>query len=149
MFEKLGRFVVRRPWQVIAAWVIAAAAIISVAPTLSEVTNQDQTEFLPDSYESIQAQNLAEETFGQQADVTATIVVTRSDGQPLSQADQETVGTIADDLQAAQVDHVTDVTTGAEFVSPNDVRSAHQRRPRGQPQRPRAHPGDPRHPRRA
>ncbi len=121
MFEKLGRFVVRRPWQVIAAWVIAAAAIISVAPTLSEVTNQDQTEFLPDSYESIQAQRLAEETFGQQADVTATIVVTRSDGQPLSEADQETVGTIADDLQAAGLDHVTAVTTGAEFVSPNDV----------------------------
>ncbi len=75
----------------------------------------------PSSYESIQAQDLAEETFGQQADVTATIVITRSDGQPLSQADQETVGTIADDLQAAQVDHVTDVTTGTEFVSPNDA----------------------------
>ncbi len=121
MFEKLGRFVVRRPWWVIGAWIIAAAAIISVAPTLTDVTNQDQTEFLPDSYESIQAQQLAEETFGTRADVTATIVVTRTDEQPLTDADQETVVGLAGDLESAGIDHVVAVTTGPEFVAPNSV----------------------------
>ena len=103
MFERLGRFVVRRPWWVIAAWVVAAVAILSTAPTLSEVTNQDQTEFLPSSYESIEAQDLAEETFGTQADATATIVFKRTDGEPLTESDQATVGEVADELLAADI----------------------------------------------
>ena len=59
MFTELGRFVVHNPWKVIAAWVIAAVAVVAFAPTLADVTNKDQASFLPDSYESVQAQELA------------------------------------------------------------------------------------------
>jgi RND superfamily putative drug exporter len=51
VFTKLGRFVVHNPWKVIAAWVIAAVAVVAFAPTLADVTNKDQAAFLPDKYE--------------------------------------------------------------------------------------------------
>ena len=121
MFEKLGRFVVRRPWWVIATWVVAAAAIVGLAPTLADVTNQDQTEFLPDSYESIEAQNLAEGAFGVQADANATVVFTRDDGGSLTTVDQDRVGEIADAVQSAGIEHVSEVTTGPQFVAPNQA----------------------------
>ncbi|MGH3995801.1 MAG: hypothetical protein ACRDSN_25435, partial [Pseudonocardiaceae bacterium] len=59
MFERLGRVVVRNPWKVIATWVLATVAIVLLAPTLNDVVNRDQTEFLPSSYESVQAFTLA------------------------------------------------------------------------------------------
>lgn len=39
MFTRLGRLVVGHPWQVIAAWVIAAVAIIGFAPKLATTSN--------------------------------------------------------------------------------------------------------------
>jgi putative drug exporter of the RND superfamily len=119
VFERLGRFVVARAWWVIGAWVVVAAAILILAPTLADVTNQDQTEFLPDSYESIEAQRVAEESFGQQAVATATIVFTRSDGEALSEADQQLVTTVAGQLESAGIDHVDTVQTAPELVAEN------------------------------
>ena len=78
MFTKLGRFVVHNPWKVIAAWVVAAVAVLAFAPTLADVTNKDQAAFLPDKYESVQAQKLAADAFGQTNDATASIVVKRA-----------------------------------------------------------------------
>lgn len=119
MFERLGRFVVYNPWKVILAWVIAAAGIVVFAPTLSDVTTNDQANFLPSSYESVKAQELAEEKFAQSNDSTATVVVRRTDGQPLTEADQAKVGELASAVQSASIERVTGVVTGPEAVSPN------------------------------
>ena len=91
MFTKLGRFVVHNPWKVIAAWVVAAVAVIAFAPTLADVTTKDQAGLLPDRYESVQAQKLAADAFGQTNDATASIVVKRADGGELTAADQAKV----------------------------------------------------------
>lgn len=81
MFAKLGTFAVNNPWRVIAAWVIAAAALIAFGPTIADITRSDQSSFLPDKYESVQAQNLAAEAFTTgSGDTTASIVVRRADG---------------------------------------------------------------------
>ncbi|GAA4703149.1 MMPL family transporter [Phytohabitans rumicis] len=119
MFERLGRFVVYNPWKVILGWVIAAAAIVVFAPTLSDVTSSDQANFLPNSYESVKAQELAESAFGESSDSTATIVVRRTDGQPLTDADSSMVGTLAQKVQSANIERVTGVVTGPQAVSPN------------------------------
>ncbi|MGN9914156.1 MMPL family transporter [Phytohabitans sp. LJ34] len=119
MFERLGRFVVYNPWKVILAWVIAAVGVVVFAPTLADVTTSDQANFLPNSYESVKAQELAEEKFAQSNDSTATVVVRRTDNQPLTEADQAKVGELATAVQSADIEKVTGVVTGPEAVSPN------------------------------
>ena len=56
MFGALGRFVVRNPLKVILAWVVVSVAVVTFSPRLTDIINADQTSFLPDSYESVQAQ---------------------------------------------------------------------------------------------
>jgi RND superfamily putative drug exporter len=119
MFDRLGRFVVQNPWKIIVGWVLAAVAIFVFAPSLTEVTNTDQANFLPSSYESAKAQALAATSFAETSDSSATIVVRRTDGQPLSDADQQAVGTLAQKLQSANIERVTGVATGPQALSPN------------------------------
>lgn len=119
MFERLARLVVHNPWKVIAVWVLATIAIIGFAPSLADVTAKDQSNFLPSSYEAVQAIELAQTAFGSSNDSTATIVVKRTDGQDLSDADQAKAGEMADKIQAAGIERVTGAQTGPEAVSPN------------------------------
>ncbi|HKE52133.1 MAG TPA: MMPL family transporter, partial [Actinomycetes bacterium] len=85
----------------------------------SEVTNSDQADFLPGSYESVQAQRLTEQAFGTVADATATVVVTRVDGGALTAADQNLVGRVAQEINAARIDRVTSAVTGPQALAPN------------------------------
>lgn len=121
MFGRLGRFVVHNPWKVIAVWVLAAVGIFSFAPTLDDVKTQEQANFLPDSYESVQAMDLAEKAFGQQSEASATIVVKREDGAPLTETDQTKIAELAQRLQAANIERVSGVVTGPQAVSPNKL----------------------------
>jgi RND superfamily putative drug exporter len=63
VFAALGRVVVRNPLKVILAWVVVSVAVVAFSPRLTDIINADQTSFLPDSYESVQAQQLAEQAF--------------------------------------------------------------------------------------
>ncbi|WP_051854947.1 MMPL family transporter [Streptomyces sp. NRRL B-1347] len=115
MFSALGRFVVRRPWWVVLAWVVAAAAVISLAPKLTSST--DEASFLPGHYESIRASDLQERDFPQQENIGAIVVFQRSDGRQLTPADSAAVTRISGDLQAKKVEDVQAVTPGD--LSPN------------------------------
>ncbi|MFI6982795.1 MMPL family transporter [Embleya sp. NPDC050154] len=117
MFAALGRFVVRRPWWVILAWVIAAGVVIGLAPKLTSST--DEKSFLPKSYESVRASDLRNQDFPQQENVGAVIVFQRSDGKPLTQADSEQVARISASVQARKIEDVLAVTPGQ--VSPNGL----------------------------
>ena len=119
MFERVGRFVVHNPWKVIAAWLLATAAIVMFAPKLGDVINRDQTEFLPSRYESVQALDLAERAFGNGNDSSATIVVKRTDNQPLTAGDQAAVDGLAGRLRDAGIERVTGVATGQQALSSN------------------------------
>ncbi|MET8198969.1 MMPL family transporter [Micromonospora taraxaci] len=119
MFERLGRFVVGRAWWVIAGWVVAAAAIILTTPSLSDITSADQESFLPRSYESVQATELGQKAFPQQATATATIVVKRADGQKLTSADEAKVGQLAQSLKAKNIPRTSGYLTGPPAVAPD------------------------------
>src|SRR6266545_5685475 len=119
MFERLARFVVYNPWKVIAVWVLATIAIVAFAPTLSDVTNRDQTNFLPNSYESVKAMDLGKQSFERANDSSATVVLKRADGNELSAEDQTKIGDIGQRVKGANIERVTQVVTGPQTLSPN------------------------------
>ena len=97
MFGALGRLASRRPWFVILAWIVFAGAVIALAPALKSTS--DQSEFLPDHYESIKAATLQEEAFPSQTSPGAIIVFDRADDEPLTADDQAAVQATVDGLQ--------------------------------------------------
>ncbi|WP_233578750.1 MMPL family transporter [Micromonospora sp. BL4] len=103
----------------IAGWVVAAAAIIATTPSLSDITSADQESFLPRSYESVQATELGQKAFPQQATATAIIVVKRADGQKLTPADEAKVGQLAQALKAKNIPHTSGYLTGPPAVAPD------------------------------
>ncbi|ROO82776.1 RND superfamily putative drug exporter [Actinocorallia herbida] len=115
MFGRLGNAVVRHPWWTIAAWLLTAVLIIVFSPKLT--TQADQADFLPDKYESLQALQVAAEAFPQQEATTTIIVVKRSDGAALTDADVAKVTAVAAALPKPET--VMTVATGPEMVSPN------------------------------
>lgn len=118
MFGRLARVVVGHPWLTIVGWIVVAGLVIAFSPKLS--TQADQGDFLPSSYESVQAMKLSAKAFPQQQqDASALIVVKRSDGGPLTAADSAKVGQAAQALQAGRRAPVTAFATGAQMVAPN------------------------------
>ncbi|MEV4384132.1 MMPL family transporter [Micromonospora sp. NPDC049580] len=98
---------------------LAAAAIILTTPSLSDITSADQESFLPRSYESVQATELGQKAFPQQATATAIIVVKRADGQKLTPADEARVGQLAQSLKAKNIPHTTGYLTSPPAVEPD------------------------------
>ncbi|MFD9128497.1 MMPL family transporter [Kitasatospora sp. NPDC059571] len=96
MFHRIGDFVVRRAWWVIATWVVAAIAIIGTAPALTAQT--DESAFLPKHYESIQASQIQEKAFPANFTPSAIAMFERTDGAPLTDADKATVGKVVKGL---------------------------------------------------
>jgi RND superfamily putative drug exporter len=118
MFARIARFVVRRPWQVVGAWVVAIALVAGLSPVVDDVVNQDDTAFVPSSYESSRADALAEQAFPGTAEGSSLIVLSRTDGRRLTAHDQRSADTVVARLNAARIAHVTGVKTGAEGLSP-------------------------------
>ncbi|WP_028635606.1 MMPL family transporter [Nocardioides sp. URHA0032] len=108
MFAALGRLAARRPWWIIATWVVVTILLVMFAPKVDSTT--DQADFLPDKYESIKATNLVTDAFPQQQDAGATIVFERTDGEPLGDDDVAAAQKVVDDLD------LPPVFTGAEDI---------------------------------
>ncbi|GAB4583121.1 MMPL family transporter [Nocardia sp. IFM 10818] len=117
MFSGLGRFVVKHPWLVIGAWLIAIAAVVATAPKLTATT--EQSDFLPSHYESIQAMELQEKAFPNSAPPAALIVFAREDGTPLTEQDSATVASVAGKLGELNVPDVT----GIQVTPPSENRA--------------------------
>ncbi|WP_131737211.1 MMPL family transporter [Actinomadura roseirufa] len=117
MFAGLARFVVRHPWWTIVAWLAVAVVTILFSPSLK--TESDQGDFLPTKYESVQAMKVAEKAFPQQEDTSALIIVKRTDGKPLTQANVAKVEQAAKTLEAKKPETVQAVATGPDAVAPN------------------------------
>ncbi|HXL95995.1 MAG TPA: MMPL family transporter [Streptosporangiaceae bacterium] len=101
MFLRLGRGVVRHPWLVIGIWIVAAVAIIGLAPKLGSSNNESS--FLPSHYQSVQAQNLQQSAFPTSAAPGAIVVFERADGGKLTAADSSQVDSIAGKLAADRI----------------------------------------------
>jgi len=85
-FAAVGRFAVRFRWAIILAWLAGSAAAMVGLPSLSSVTQSDNTSFLPASAPSEMATALASPLQG--ASLTAVTVVVARSGGPLTGADR-------------------------------------------------------------
>jgi putative drug exporter of the RND superfamily len=120
MFAALGRFVTRFPWYVVGAWVLLAVVVVSLAPGLT--STQDESEFLPEHYESIRAAQVQEDEFPSQTDPGAILVFDRTDGSPLTAADSATVAEVVQALDAKIKEEkvLSRVFAGAAAQDPSD-----------------------------
>jgi len=91
-FEPLGRFVVRFKYLVVVAWIIATFLCLHFLPSLSSVSNNNNSAFLPKNTPSLQAAQLAA-PFQRGTLPTALIIAARSGG-PLTAADQLAVNRV-------------------------------------------------------
>jgi putative drug exporter of the RND superfamily len=96
IFGGIGAFAVKFRWVVIAAWVIAAIAIPRFLPSLSSVTQGNNSAFLPASAPSEQAAQLAA-PFGTTNLIPIPVVAAVSQGT-LSTADEAWLTTLQHDL---------------------------------------------------
>jgi RND superfamily putative drug exporter len=117
IFKKLGRFVVGHPWWVIGAWVIGAVVLLTLSPQLVKYTSNNNSSFLPSSYGSVQAQQVAAKYFPASAGATGTIVVSADDHDALSTADQQKTAGLAAALTADHIPSVVTVTTSPLYLS--------------------------------
>jgi len=85
-FAVVGRLSVRYRWAIVAAWVAGTVAAMALLPSLSSVTQSDNTSFLPASAPSERAAQLASPLQG--ASLTSVTVVAVTSGGALTRADQ-------------------------------------------------------------
>jgi len=85
-FAAVGRLSVRYRWAIVAAWVAGTVAAMTLLPSLSGVTQSDNTSFLPASAPSERAAQLASPL--QSASLTAVTVVAAAADGTLTGADQ-------------------------------------------------------------
>ncbi|KAA9160000.1 MMPL family transporter [Amycolatopsis acidicola] len=104
VFARLGRFVVHRPWWVIAAWALLAVVVISTAPALP--TSTDESDALPRDYESIQASTLGQQAFPSAFTPSMIVVFQRADGAALNKADSDKVAQVVTELSGK---HLKDI----------------------------------------
>jgi len=112
-FAATGRLTVRFRWAIVLAWAAGAAAAMALLPSLSSVTQSDNTSFLPASAPSEQAAQLASPLQG--ASLTAVTVVAARAGQPLTHADSGAIARLAADLgRVSRVAAVRDAGQSAD-----------------------------------
>jgi putative drug exporter of the RND superfamily len=112
-FAAVGRFAVRFRWAIVLAWVAGALAAMVLLPSLSSVTQSDNTSFLPASAPSERAQQLASPL--QAASLTAVTVVVARPGGPLTDADASAITRLAAALsRVARVTSVRDAGESAD-----------------------------------
>ncbi len=86
MFSKIGSFAVRYKLWIILAWVIAAALMYLLAPSLSEVGSIKESTFLPADSESLRARELIEQYFPESKS-TSTVSLVFYNPAKLGEAD--------------------------------------------------------------
>jgi RND superfamily putative drug exporter len=119
MLERFGSFIVKYRWWVIAIWIIAAALVITLLPKLSSVESNNQSSFLPSTYESVQASKVAEKSFPIAESATDILVFKSKTGQALTADEQKGITAAVNTINAKHIAKVKAVVTGPQQLSPS------------------------------
>jgi RND superfamily putative drug exporter len=113
VFSAVGRLAVRFRWVIVLAWAAGTVAAMVLLPSLSAVTQSDNTSFLPASAPSERAAQLASPLQG--ASLTAVTVVVARPGGVLTAADQAAIVRLSAALaRVAKVTAVRDAGQSAD-----------------------------------
>ena len=104
MFEKIARFSVKFRWLIIIAWIAAVPVLTSSLPKISDVTKNDNSQFLPKNSPTQKAADLAAQFQAKDTAGGALLVASRADG-PLTAADSTAI-----DRVIAQVKTLKSIT---------------------------------------
>ncbi|MEU6865485.1 MMPL family transporter [Streptomyces sp. NPDC046876] len=118
MIRGLTGFATRNPWKVIALWTVLGIALTVLGQALAFRATQPGTgAFLPPSYDAAAALEAAEEHFGAVPDANPlTVLVARTDGEPLSPADERRIDAEASQLARQRVEMPASEDTPPLFV---------------------------------
>ena len=97
IFRSIGRFCVRFRWLMTLVWIVGAVAAVTYLPSLSSVTQNDNTKFLPASAPVEKATKLAA-PFGTSDLVPVPVVAVRTTG-PLTAADTAAMAKVQANLK--------------------------------------------------
>jgi RND superfamily putative drug exporter len=117
--KKFSNFIVKNRWWVIVVWLVAATVIVTLSPSLSSVESNNQTGFIPNSYESIQAYNIAKQLSPTSQDATDLIVFKNRTGQVLSKANLAVIYHTVNILTTQHLAHVALIMTSPQQLAPN------------------------------
>ncbi|MYU22962.1 MMPL family transporter [Streptomyces sp. SID8352] len=119
MIRALTGLSTRHPWKTIAVWTVVGILLTLAGQALVFRATESQTGgFLPSTYDSAAALRTAEERFGVDPDAnTVVVLVAREDGEPLTDADQRRVETVAGTLGERRVTMPRDQREGPSFLA--------------------------------
>lgn len=119
MVRKLADFIVRRRWWVLGAWALLALVITIFAPALSSIQSNNQNDFIPKHYESIQASQVAKKLTASSEAPTDIIVFSSGSGGKLSEEQFTDIRTIVQNLDKQHIKNVKAVVTSKQNIAPN------------------------------
>jgi RND superfamily putative drug exporter len=119
MMQRLGEFIVKRRWWVLGGWIIAAILIVGLAPPISSIQSNDQSSFLPKSYESVQAGDVSKKLSADDDAPTDIVVFKSQSGVALTDTQQAKITSIVDDLNTQNLPEVKSITTSEEQLAPS------------------------------
>ncbi|HUA12974.1 MAG TPA: efflux RND transporter permease subunit [Candidatus Sulfotelmatobacter sp.] len=100
IFRSIGKFSVRFRWLVVIVWIFGTIAAVHNFPSLSSVTQSNNTSFLPASAPSQKAINLASSLDKSSSSPTIGVVIATNDGSSLTQADVATINTLQTNIKS-------------------------------------------------
>ena len=120
MFKQIGQFAVRYRWLIVIGWIAIVPLVVLNFPSLSSVTQSNNSDFLPNSSPSKQAANLATSFQGKNT-FTTTILIASVSSQHLTTADNEAISQV--EANIAKVEDIT-VVKDAGVSNDNQARQA-------------------------
>jgi len=75
----------------LAVWIIAAVIIVGVSPKLSSIESDDQSSFLPSTYESVKAGEVGNKVSANSESPTDIILFKSTTGAPLTADEQKEI----------------------------------------------------------
>ena len=87
MFNRLGSFVSRFWWLVIATWVAGAAVVVMITPKWDDITHDGDLAYLPEAMPSVQGERLLEAAFPDSRARSQIVLVLAKDDQALGADD--------------------------------------------------------------
>ena len=121
VFERLARIVVRRPWLVIAGWLVLVSVLASTLPPLIQLASDRDQEMLPGDAAVMVATKEMTADFGEPGiQNIALVVLTNDDG--LTDTDEDVYRTLVNELHG----NVRDVVMVQDFITQPPLREVMQ-----------------------